>query len=391
MARTPFTFFRGSAAVMAHDLAQTPRSGLRVQACGDAHVGNFRVYATPERTLVFDLNDFDETVPGPWEWDLKRLVASIRLAARQSGLREDQADDAVESCLEGYRLHIHFYANQRVLSVWYAQLDRDLIGLEVASKPHRKKELRKARKALAQVKLKDSLRALRKLTRPHDGSLRLAERPPVLTRVDKKTEREIAREMDAYVDSLPAERQVLVQRFSTLDFGRKVVGVGSVATRCYVVLLRGRSLEDPLFLQIKEAQSSVLEPYGFRSRFKNHGARVVHGQRAIQAAGDIFLGWFSFGGHDFYVRQLVDEKGTFDVEDMSAGDLKLHSSLCGWALARAHARTGNPGQLSGYLGQGAAFSDALVEFSRGYADQAEKDHAQLVAAIRAGRIATVEA
>jgi uncharacterized protein (DUF2252 family) len=385
MSRSPFAFYRGSAAVMAHDLARTPRTGLLVQACGDAHLANFGIFATPERTLVFDLNDFDETVLGPWEWDVKRLATSIRLAARDNGLSESQGDDAIAFALEAYRTHMDEYARQRILAVWYAQLDRDLISAD-ASRILSKKQQKKAQKALSKVKLKDSLRALRKLTKPANGTLRLAERPPVLEHVGQATKREIEQEMDAYLASLPSERRMLVNRFTILDYARKVVGVGSVGTRCYIVLMRGRTLKDPLFLQLKEAQASVLEAYGFRSEFRNHGERVVHGQRSIQAASDIFLGWFRVGGHDFYVRQLADEKGSVDVENMSAGYLKRYSGLCGWALARAHARTGNPARLAGYMGKGARFDDAILEFSRAYADQSERDHALLQLAIRAGRI-----
>jgi uncharacterized protein (DUF2252 family) len=378
MARSPFAYYRGSAVVMACDLARASRTGMQVQACGDAHLANFGVFATPERALVFDVNDFDETVPGPWEWDVKRLAVSVRLASRNNGFREDAAEDAVRRCLERYRTHIGQYADQSVLAVWYAQLDREAVATVVSQK--------RMEKTLSPTKLKDSLRAVRKLTVSDGGSTRLAERPPVLTHVDPPTERELRKDIDSYLASLPTERRTLVQRFTTVDFARKVVGVGSVGTRCYVVLLFGRTMDDPLFLQLKEAQSSVLEAYGFPSEFENHGARVVHGQRAIQAASDVFLGWCRVGGRDFYVRQLADKKGGADLESMSPEGLAQYSELCGWALARAHARTGNPARLAGYLGRSPRFDDAVRRFSRAYADQVERDHARLTAAIRSGRI-----
>jgi len=373
MASSAFAYFRGSAAVMASDLARRPRTGLIVQACGDAHLANFGVFATPERSLVFDLNDFDETVPAPWEWDVKRLATSVRMAARHNGIREDRAEDIVEQCLDRYAAKMDEYAQDRVLGVWYTKLDRQVVSASIP-------------KALSRVKLKDSLHSLRKLTKSVGGTIQLAEKPPVLTHVDPATQRELSRDMDSYLASLPVERHILVQRFTRIDFARKVVGVGSVGTRCYIVLLRGRDMTDPLFLQLKEATASVLEAYGFPSEFKNHGARVVHGQRAIQATSDIFLGWCRVGGRDYYVRQLADEKGSFDLESMSPSVLARYSGICCWALARAHARTGNPARLAGYLGRSPRFDDAVRKFSKTYADQMECDHAQLQTAIRSGRI-----
>ncbi|HEX6457127.1 MAG TPA: DUF2252 domain-containing protein [Solirubrobacterales bacterium] len=395
MAASPFAFFRGAAAVMAADLAQTPTTPLIAQLCGDAHLSNFGVFSAPDRRLVFDCNDFDETCPGPFEWDVKRLAASIAVAGRQLGFGGRRREKAVRAGAAGYRNSIRSFAGMRNIDVWYARIDVEsrLAGLrsQVAGRRFRKVE-----RGLAKAEAKDSLRALRKLTHEVDGRLRIVSDPPLITPVGElagaaAAEAQLHSVLDAYVESLPEDRRHLAASYRYVDAAMKVVGVGSVGTRAWIVLLLGRDSGDPLFLQAKEAQRSVLEPFVGASRYRNHGRRVVEGQRLMQAASDIFLGWVSAEGLDgrrrsFYVRQLWDGKGSATIESMSSKDLAIYSALCGEALARAHARSGDRFGIAAYLGRGEAFDKALCRFAEAYADQNEHDYERLAGAIADGAI-----
>jgi uncharacterized protein (DUF2252 family) len=382
MLESPFAFLRGSPVVMAHDLSTTPVSGFRVQLCGDAHLRNFGVYASPERHLLFDINDFDETLPGPWEWDIKRLAASFFVAARCNGFREAACKDAARTCARFYRQRMREYSAMRLLDVWYSQVDAHT-ALRVFCRRGRQalaKELEKARRKVGPM-------GLAKLTAMIDGRLQLIEDPPILSHLQDDRLSEWLRKMfRGYLSSLPEERRQLLERYRFLDFALKVVGVGSVGTRCYVVLLDSSHHGDPLLLQAKEAQASVLEPYAGPSPFRNHGHRVVLGQRLIQAASDIFLGWTSIAGHDCYFRILRDMKAAAPITVMSPGDLCDYAELCGWVLARAHARSGDAALIAGNLGKGEAFDEALTTFAKAYADQTEKDFQALSAAVKAGRL-----
>jgi uncharacterized protein (DUF2252 family) len=402
MAASPFAFFRGAAAVMSADLARTPVSGLRVQACGDAHLSNFGVFAAPDRRLVFDLNDFDESLPGPWEWDLKRLAASFAIAGRENGFKRRQRRAAVLEAARSYREAMRAFASQRTLEVWYARLDVEIAMAEVEEEDSQ--VLTRLRKGIAKARAKDSLRALEKLTETVDGEIRFRSEPPLLVPGEEMLPAAegpsaiefLGEVLDAYRDSLPADRQQLLDGYRFRQIARKVVGVGSVGTRAWVVLLTGVDDGDPLFLQAKEAEASVLEPHAGASRFSNHGQRVVEGQRLMQASGDIFLGWCPAIGldgrhRDFYVRQLWDWKRSAEVERLTPRGLELYARLCGWTLARAHARSGDRVAIAAYLGGGDAFDQAIVAFSESYADQNERDHAALVAAIDSGRVAAEEA
>jgi uncharacterized protein (DUF2252 family) len=402
MAASPFAFFRGAAAVMSADLARTPVSGLRVQACGDAHLSNFGVFAAPDRRLVFDLNDFDESLPGPWEWDLKRLAASFAIAGRENGFKRRQRRAAVLEAARSYREAMRAFASQRNLEVWYARLDVEAAMAEVEEEDSQ--VLTRLRKGIAKARAKDSLRALEKLTETVDGEIRFRSEPPLLVPGEEMLPAAegpgavefLGEVLDAYRDSLPADRQQLLDGYRFRQIARKVVGVGSVGTRAWVVLLTGVDDGDPLFLQAKEAEASVLEPHAGASRFSNHGQRVVEGQRLMQASGDIFLGWCPAIGldgrhRDFYVRQLWDWKRSAEVERLTPRGLELYARLCGWTLARAHARSGDRVAIAAYLGGGDAFDQAIVAFSESYADQNEHDHAALVAAIDSGRVAAEEA
>ena len=402
MAVSPFAFFRGAAAVMSADLAGTPVSGLRVQACGDAHLSNFGAFAAPDRRLVFDLNDFDESLPGPWEWDVKRLTASFAIAGRERGLKRKETTTAVLTAARSYREAMRAFASMRNLEVWYARLDvEEAIGEIEGEDP---KAVKQVRKGVAKARTKDSLRALEKLTHIVDGELRIVSEPPLIVPAEEllpKEETRALREtfihiLDAYRDSLPADRQHLLDGYRFRHIARKVVGVGSVGTRAWVVLLTGGDDSDPLFLQAKEAEASVLEPYAGASRYRNHGRRVVEGQRLMQAASDIFLGWCPAVGldgrkRDFYVRQLWDWKRSAEVERLTPRGLEIYGRMCGWTLARAHARSGDRIAIASYLGGGGAFEEAIAEFSESYADQSERDHAALVEAIDAGRVKAEEA
>ncbi len=391
MSASPFAFFRGAAAVMAADLAGTPVSGLRVQACGDAHLSNFGAFAAPDRRLVFDLNDFDESLPGPWEWDVKRLAASFAIAGRENGFKRKERATVLLTAARAYRDAMRAFASQRNLEVWYARLDVEAV-------------IKRVRKGVAKARSKDSLRALEKLTHQVDGEPRIVSEPPLIVPVEELMAEDETRDLrqalvgilDSYRATLPADRQHLLDGYRFRHIARKVVGVGSVGTRAWVVLLTGADDGDPLFLQAKEAEASVLEPYAGHSRFRNHGRRVVEGQRLMQAASDIFLGWCPAVGldgreRDFYVRQLWDWKRSAEVERLTPRGLEVYARMCGWTLARAHARSGDRVAIAAYLGAGDAFDKAIAEFSERYADQGERDHTALVEAIDTGRVEAEEA
>jgi uncharacterized protein (DUF2252 family) len=400
MSASPFAFFRGAAAVMSADLATTPVSGLRVQACGDAHLSNFGAFAAPDRRLVFDLNDFDESLPGPWEWDLKRLAASFAIAGRENGFKRKERGAAVLEAARSYRDSMRAFASQGNLEVWYARLDVESVMGEIEAEPKLTKQVRKG---VAKAQAKDSTRALEKLTHVVDGELRILADPPLIVPAEelmaadetRDLEEALLQMLDSYRASLPADRQHLLDGYRFRHLARKVVGVGSVGTRAWIVLLTGADDSDPLFLQAKEAQASVLEPYAGASRFENHGQRVVEGQRLMQAASDIFLGWcpaVGFDGQqrDFYVRQLWDWKRSVEIERLNPHGIELYARMCGWTLARAHARSGDRIAIAAYLGGSDAFDNAIAEFSESYADQSERDHAALVAAVDSGRIVAEE-
>lgn len=385
MAAGHFPFLRGAPAIMAADLAATPNTGLTVQLCGDAHLSNFGVFASPERSLVFDLNDFDETLPGPFEWDVKRLVASIAVAARANGFGDDEAAAAARTAASAYRECMRRLAGHDSLDVWYEQVDADTL-VELVDKPKRR---RNVEKTLDAARRRTSLQALRKLTEPGpDGVPRIRHQPPLLTPVEQADADAVEEVFAAYRRTLPEERRVLVNRYRIVDFARKVVGVGSVGTRCFVVLLVDRDTGGPLFLQVKEAEESVLAPHLAPSVFRNHGHRVVHGQRLLQTSSDIFLGWIT-GPQDrhFYWRQLRDMKGSAEIDNMSRAGLRQYAALCGHTLARAHARSGDRIAIAEYLGSGDPFDRAMAAFALAYADQTVSDHRALVAAIESGRVA----
>ncbi|HXZ63276.1 MAG TPA: DUF2252 domain-containing protein [Streptosporangiaceae bacterium] len=398
MAASPFAYFRGAALPMASDLATTPVTGLPVQACGDAHLANFGLFGSPERRLVFDINDFDETLPGPWEWDVKRLAASIEIAARENGFPVRLRRKIVLAALTGYREAMRDFAGQSNLAVWYASVDVDVLQAQV--KPVGR--MRKAVHAgLAKARSSDSLQALGKLTRDVDGRPRIISDPPLLVPLRELTEgQEEASGLEgmlyellvSYRHTLPAETAELLGRFELADIARKVVGVGSVGTRCWIVLLIVPDGSDPLFLQVKEAEASVLAEFAGRSRHANHGERVVVGQRYMQAASDIFLGWIRVPRgldarqHDYYVRQLRDWKFSFNVAGMPPAWLRMYSRQCGWTLARAHAKTGDRFAIAAYLGASDVFDQAVADFAASYADQNERDYTALLQAIKSGRL-----
>ena len=392
MLESPFAFYRGAAAVMAADLAQTPSSGVTVQLCGDAHLSNFGLYASPERRQVFDVNDFDETLPGPWEWDVKRLAASVAVAAGQNDAKPADARSAAVAAVAGYRDAMRRFATLPILDVWYSQASVDALRSVAPSKASRKAIDTDARKA----RRRTSERALGRLTERVDGDLRVRSDPPVLmplrdltSHIDREEMLATARQSFAgYVDSVDIDRQHLLHRFEVVDLALKVVGVGSVGTRCFLALMRGRMHSEPLILQIKEAGPSVLEGHLPRSRYHLQGKRVVIGQRLMQTSTDIFLGW-SKGedGRHFYWRQYHDMKGSADVLDMGPQPLGNYARTCGWALAHAHARTGDAAKIAGYLGKGQSFDEAVGEFALTYAEQNEQDYAAFRQAAEEGRIA----
>jgi uncharacterized protein (DUF2252 family) len=384
MSVSPFTFLRGSAVVMAHDLARTPTTGITTQLCGDCHLSNFGLYASPERTLLFDINDFDETLPGPWEWDVKRLAASFWVAGRGNGLSEAECRSAVLAAVRSYRLHMAEFAGLRTLDFWYAHVTVDAMLTLVAGKQFKKQ----AQKYVSKARHRDSVQALAKLTRLVDGQRIIVDDPPVVLRV---SEAELGTELrtlfEAYIRSLPAAQWHVLDRFHLVDAARKVVGIGSVGTRCYIVLLTGRDGDDPLFLQVKEAERSVLAAHLPPSVYAHQGERVVAGQMLMQAASDIFLGWMSGpGGRHFYWRQLRDMKGSAEIELLTGPELAVYADVCGWALARAHARAGDAVALTAYLGASDRFDQAIAAFAQAYANQTERDYQLLLLAIKAGRI-----
>jgi uncharacterized protein (DUF2252 family) len=395
MSASPFAFYRGSAALMAADLAPLPRTGLTVQLCGDAHLSNFGLYGSPERELLFDVNDFDETLPGPFEWDLKRLAASFVLASRNNGFDESVARETALAAVRSYREHMTAYAEMRELDVWYSHIVADeLLDMARASRAVKKVAgkagMKLAEKTFAKARSRDSLQAAGKLTEVVDGSRRIVEQPPLVMHLKELDENEATASLFAqYKATLEDDRRELLERFEVVDIARKVVGVGSVGTRCIIVLLLGRDSDDPLFLQVKEAGPSVLEPYLGRSRFVHGGHRVVAGQRLMQAASDIFLGWMTGkpAGRQFYWRQLRDMKGSVETELLKAPGLEILATMCGWTLARGHARSGHRIAIASYLGVNDRFEQAVADFAQAYADQAEKDHATLLKAIKQGKIA----
>ncbi|MEV6561380.1 DUF2252 domain-containing protein [Nocardia sp. NPDC051756] len=388
MAAGQFPFLRGAPAIMAADLAASPNTGLTVQLCGDAHLSNFGLFASPERALVFDLNDFDETLPGPFEWDVKRLAASIAVAARANGFADTDAETAVGAAARAYREAMLRLAGLGELAVWYEKIDADRLAA-LAPKPKRRKGVEEA---LAEARSRTNLQALEKLTEPDaDGVPRIRHRPPLLIPIGEFDAATIQRVFSDYRRTLAEERRVLLDRHDMLDLAIKVVGVGSVGTRCFIALLSGRSSGSPLFLQVKEAEQSVLAPHTAASKFRNQGHRVVHGQRLTQAASDIFLGWAAGpDGRHYYWRQLRDMKGSVAIEEMSRSYLRDYAALCGLTLARAHARSGDRVAIASYLGSSDTFDRAMIDFAVAYADQTELDYEKLLAAIDSGRVVPAE-
>jgi uncharacterized protein (DUF2252 family) len=407
MLASPFAYFRGAALPMAGDLASTPVTGIAVQACGDAHVGNFGMFGTAERRLIFDINDFDETLPGPWEWDVKRLAASLEIAARDNGIKTRQRTAMVRAAVRRYRLAMATFASQSNLAVWYASADleavRQEVWLQLGTRQLRLRHRQVLAKGMAKARTRDSLRALDKLTMIVDGQPRIVADPPLvvpLTSLHPRDadasgiEAQLIQLVDKYRRTLPGDRRFLFDqyRYDQADVARKVVGVGSVGTRCWMMLMLGKDSGDPLFLQIKEAGPSVLSEFAGASRYDNQGQRVVEGQRLMQAASDIFLGWYRRGSapdgvtRDFYVRQLRDWKFSFDTQEMTPSGLSLYGEVCGWTLARAHARSGDRVGIAGYLGTSDTFDRAIAEFASAYADVNERDMAALDEAAKTGKI-----
>jgi uncharacterized protein (DUF2252 family) len=396
---SPFTFYRGAAMIMAHDLAATPRSGLMVQCCGDAHLSNFGAFASPERRLVFDINDFDETLPGPWEWDVKRLAASMLIAAADNGYKAKEQDKIVLETVGAYRNAVREFAGMSNLEVWYSHLDFENV-LQQYAPQFKAKLASRAEKAVAKARTRDNMSAFKKLTEVVDGKVQIVDQSPLIVPIEKLAGGE---DIDAvfdelrllirvYRESLEFDRRVLLEEFHLQDFARKVVGVGSVGTRAWIGLMLGRDDADPLFLQIKEAEASVLEAFLGASEFANHGQRVVTGQRLMQAVSDIFLGWvhnpngLDGKSRDFYVRQLKDWKASAEIEQMVPEGMAVYGRLCGWTLARAHSRSGDRIAIASYLGGGDTFDRAILDFSKAYAAQNERDYKELSKAVKAGRI-----
>ncbi len=390
MMASPFAFYRGSACVMAADLATTPVSGIKVQACGDAHLSNFGGFATPERRAIFDINDFDETLPGPWEWDVKRLAASVVLAGRHIRLAESDTARAVAATVRSYRERMADYGAMRALDVWYDTIDIDRFLSELETDEQRQR----VEERLKKVREKDTPEFLFPKFAEHRGTMpTIADDPPLIfhptAQMAPGLRSHYKEGFDSYRDSLAEHVRVLFDRYQFCDLAVKVVGIGSVGTLCLLALFMA-SGDDPIFLQVKEAGASVLEPYVGKSAHAHHGQRVVVGQRLMQSASDLFLGWGTgTNGRHFYVRQLRDMKTSAIIEDFDAGDLRAYGRVCGWALARAHARSGDAAVIAGYMGSGSTFDDVMVEFAVEYADQAQRDHRAFVKAVRQGRIKAV--
>lgn len=402
MAASAFAFYRGGAAIMAADLAGTPASGLRAQLCGDAHLLNFGLFDTPERSLVFGLNDFDETLPGPTEWDVKRLAASIEIAARDLSFTPAECTAAVTACVRAYREALHEFADMRNIDVWYARMSAEELRDRLAATGDRA-TAKEAKKRVRQALQRDHLRAFDRLIEHEDARLRFVDRPPLLTPAEDLLDdhgREIYVEtlrsqLKQYRESLPADRRSLIESYRFVDLARKVVGVGSVGTRAWVVLLMGRDANDPLILQLKEAQRSVLAPYAGDVEHGSQGRRVVEGQRLMQATSDHLLGWTHQAGfdgqpRDFYVRQLWDGKASIDVTRLTPAGLRVYAESCGWTLARGHSRSGDRIALAAYAGEDTAYEDAMAAFATAYADTNERDHALLVEAIATGRLEALD-
>jgi uncharacterized protein (DUF2252 family) len=408
---SPFTFYRGAAKIMATDLRDTPRAGLRVQLCGDAHLSNFGVFASPERTLLFDLNDFDETLPGPFEYDVKRMAASFTIAARNNEYTKAEARDATLAAVRAYRETMAEFAQMRTLEIWYARLSEEQLmeTVEMAVATQKGKAQKKAqgmaktaRHDVAKAHTRDSLQALSKLAEHVDGKYRIVSQPPIVIPARElgdsfgmsgdEVQHVIRAQLRSYRATLPDDRRHLLERFEVIDVARKVVGVGSVGTRAFIALLEGRDQQDPLFLQVKEATRSVLEDHLPKSKFKQPGERVVQGQRMMQATSDIFLGWTK-GVQDnryLYWRQLRDLKGSVVVESMKPLGMSFYATVCGWTLARAHARSGDPIAISAYLGKSDKFDESITDFSVRYADQNEQDYQAFADAVRSGRLNAIE-
>jgi uncharacterized protein (DUF2252 family) len=410
---SPFTFYRGAAKIMAADLKDTPRAGLTVQLCGDAHLSNFGVFASPERILLFDLNDFDETLPGPFEYDVKRMAASFTIAGRNNGFNRADTHAATLASVAAYRKAMAEFAEMRVMDIWYARLSEEdlMAAIHTAERRQRAKAKTKAakksdvvrvaatEKSLEKAHTRDSLQALSKLAEQVDGKYRIVSQPPIVVPMrdldrfyglsGQEMQHVVHDQLRAYRATLQHDRRKLLERFQVVDMARKVVGVGSVGTRAFIVLLQGRDQGDPLFLQVKEATQSVLEDHLPKSRYRQPGQRVVEGQRMMQAASDIYLGWTK--GHQenrfLYWRQLRDMKFSAVVEAMIPAGMALYGRMCGWTLARAHARSGDPIAIAAYLGKSDKFDQAIVDFSERYADQNERDYKAFVKAIKSGRLA----
>jgi uncharacterized protein (DUF2252 family) len=393
---SPFTFFRGAAYLMAADLADGPRTGLYAQLCGDAHLSNFGIFAAPDRRLVFSLNDFDETLPGPFEWDVKRLAASLAVAARDRSFDRAIRAAVVKATVREYREAMARFAEMRNIHVWYARLDVASIRNQLGASG---KQMKRLQTTVASARTKDSIRALTKLCRAVDGELRIVGNPPLVTPIEDvlpgaeqdELEDVVRRMIGTYRLTLPRDRRELLESYRYVHAARKVVGVGSVGARTWILLLTGRDRTDPLFLQFKEAQASVLEPFLGKSEFDQHGQRVVEGQRMMQAAPDVMLGWeriITIDGQerDFYIRQLWDSKGSAEIEVMDPAELEAYGRVCGWTLARAHARSGDRIAIAAYLGRGDPFDRAMVTFAETYADQNEQDFSALQAAVASGRV-----
>ena len=409
---SPFTFYRGAAKIMSADLKDTPRAGLMAQLCGDAHVSNFGIFASPERTLLFDLNDFDETLPGPFEYDVKRMAASFTIAARNNGFTKAEAHDVTLASVKAYREAMAEFAQMRTMDIWYAHLSEQelMAALNTAvgtqkdkvQKKQAKEGEKAAKKGALKARTRDSLQALSKLAEHVDGNYRIVSQPPIVIPARELTasigysadelQHMIHEQFRAYRTTLQDDRRHLLERFEIIDMARKVVGVGSVGTRAFIVLLQGRDQQDPLFLQIKEATASVLEDHLPKSRYKQHGERVVQGQRMMQAASDIYLGWTKGveANRWLYWRQLRDMKFSVDVESLKAFGLTFLARQCGWTLARAHARSGDPIAIAGYLGKSDAFDRSITDFSERYADQNEQDFQAFSDAVKSGRLEAIE-